>query len=175
MACDMTGIDVTDPRNFTVCGGLPYAGGPASAYTLHSMAGMVNRLKGKTSQRGLVTGNGWYLTKHAATVLATDPHPTDCPKNGLMQDLPSRRMDTDARQVNEQATGDATVETYTVQYNRSGDPERGIVLGRTDKGERFMANTISDVGFLSEFVTSEQVGTKGRLTFAEGMSLFTPQ
>ncbi len=174
MACDMVGIDVTDSRGFTVCGGLPYAGGPASAYTLHSMASMVNKLKGKTSEKGLVTGNGWYLTKHAATVLSTDPHPAQQPKHGLMPDLPSSKMATDAQPANEKATGEATIETYTVKYGRDGEPERGIVLGRTDTGERFMANTVKDVELLKEFVSAEQIGARGKVAFVEGMSRFTP-
>jgi acetyl-CoA C-acetyltransferase len=174
MACHMLNLDVKDPRGFTVCGGLPYAGGPASAYTLHSMASMVVKLQGKTSQQGLVTGNGWFLTKHAATVLSTDPHSTGKLTNNLMPDLPSRNMPTDASVVNEQATGDATVETYTVEYGRDGEPERGIVLGRTADGERFLSNTTSNTDFLKEFVTTEQVGTTGKVAFVEGKSTFTP-
>jgi acetyl-CoA C-acetyltransferase len=41
MACDVLGLDPFDPRGLTMTGGLPYAGGPASAYTLHSIAAMV--------------------------------------------------------------------------------------------------------------------------------------
>ena len=41
----MLGIDIDDPRGFTVTGGLPYAGGPGSAYTLHSLATMAERLR----------------------------------------------------------------------------------------------------------------------------------
>lgn len=173
MACHMLGLEVDDSRDFTVCGGLPYAGGPASAYTLHSIASMAAKLQGKTSQRGLVTGNGWFLTKHAATVLSTEPHPTGQLSNALMPDLPSRDMQTDAIVVNERAEGDATIETYTVKYNRDGEPERGIVLGRTADGERFMANTTSDATFLKEFVSQEQVGTTGKVAFVDGMSTFT--
>ncbi len=174
MACHMLNLDVNDSRGFTVCGGLPYAGGPASAYTLHSMASMVGKLQGKTSQQGLVTGNGWFLTKHAATVLSTDPHPTGKLTNDLMPDLPSANMPTEACVVNEQAEGDATVETYTVKYGRDGEPERGIVLGRTADGERFLSNTTTDTSFLKEFVTTEQVGTTGKVAFVDGASTFTP-
>ena len=174
MACDMLGIDIDDPRGFTVCGGLPYAGGPASAYTLHSMACMVDKLQNETSGKGLVTGNGWFLTKHAATVLSSEPHPSGEPVCGLMKDLPSSGMATEAHMVNEQATGEAIIETYTVNYARDGKPERGIVLGRTADGERFMANTIKDAGLLEQFVATEQVGARGKVKFVDGMSIFTP-
>jgi acetyl-CoA C-acetyltransferase len=91
-----------------------------------------------------------------------------------MPDLPSRNMPTDASVVNEQAKGDATVETYTVEYGRDGEPERGIVLGRTADGERFLSNTTSNTDFLKEFVTTEQVGTTGKVAFVDGKSTFTP-
>lgn len=174
MACHMLGLDVKDARGFTVCGGLPYAGGPASAYTLHSMASMVGKLRGKTSVNGLVTGNGWFLSKHAATVLSTDPHATGKLTTSLMSDLPSRDMPGEACVVNERAEGAATIETYTVKYGRDGEPERGIVLGRTISGERFLANTTTDTGFLKEFVTAERVGTTGKVAFVDGLSTFTP-
>ena len=45
VACDMLGLDESDPRGFTVTGGLPYAGGPGNAYTIHSLAAMVERLR----------------------------------------------------------------------------------------------------------------------------------
>ncbi len=173
MACAMSGLDISDKRGFTVTGGLPYAGGPASAYTLHSLATLVNKLRGKTSEKGLVTGNGWYLTKHAAAVLSSDPH-VDSPKAGLIADLPSLGMNTDACIVNEKVKGSATIEAYTVKYDRDGSPDKGIVLGRTDEGERFMSNTIDDQAFLSDFVSAERVGTRGTVNYVAGSSLFTP-
>ncbi|MFP6806772.1 MAG: acetyl-CoA acetyltransferase [Pseudomonadales bacterium] len=174
MACQMLGLDIDDNRGFTVCGGLPYAGGPASAYTLHSMACMVNKLRGETSSSGLVTGNGWYLTKHAATVLSTDPHSSGELSNVLLGDLPSAHMEINACPVNQQASGEAVIETYTVRYDRSGQPEQGIVLGRMSGGDRFMANTTKDVDFLKEFVTAERVGTPGKVELVNGLSTFTP-
>lgn len=174
MACEMSGLDINDRRGFTVTGGLPYAGGPASAYTLHSLATMVDKLRGRASEKGLVTGNGWYLTKHSAAVLSSDPHPVSQPKAGLVSNLPSRDMETKPCEVNEKANGAATVEAYTVKYGRDGRPDKGIVLGRTDDGERFMSNTDKDKDFLLNFVSTEQVGSRGTVTFSEGNSLFTP-
>lgn len=174
MACKMGGLDIDDNRGFTVTGGLPYAGGPASAYTLHSLATMATMLRGKSSLKGLVTGNGWYLTKHAATVLSSDPHPGGTPRSGLIDELPSKSMETAACVVNEQATGSGVVEAYTVKYNRDGSPETGIVLGKTDSGDRFLANTTADKEFLNEFVKTEQVGSSGILSIVDGKSLFVP-
>ncbi len=45
-AVDALGIAPTDPRGLTVTGGLAYHGGPASGYLTHSVAAMVERLRG---------------------------------------------------------------------------------------------------------------------------------
>lgn len=175
MACEMLGLDIADPRGFTVTGGLPYAGGPASAYTLHSLAEMTRKLQANPGGKGLVTGNGWYLTKHSASVLASSPKEDGQPWEGLVDNLPSNEMETSPRIVRQEAEGQGRVEAYTVSYDREGNPSRGIVLGTTDAGDRFLANTPHDVGFLNEFVASEQVGTTGKLRGGGELTVFEPK
>ena len=41
LGCDALGLDPFDPRGLTVTGGLPYAGGAASACLMHAIATMV--------------------------------------------------------------------------------------------------------------------------------------
>ncbi|XOV88974.1 MAG: acetyl-CoA acetyltransferase [Pseudomonadota bacterium] len=173
MAALGLGLSFDDPRGFTVTGGLPYAGGPASAYTLHSLATMVEKLRQQPGSSGLVTGNGWYLTKHSAAVLASRPVER-LPVNGLVADLPSANEETAPRVVSETASGEAIIETYTVKYNRDGSPGLGIVVGRTDAGERFLANTPSDRTFLESFVAEERVGCRGRVSTAGDLLQFEP-
>ncbi|MBD3648302.1 MAG: acetyl-CoA acetyltransferase [Pseudomonadales bacterium] len=174
MACEMLGLDIEDPRGFTVTGGLPYAGGPASAYTLHSLAEMSKKLAGRTGERGLVTGNGWYLTKHSAAVLSSEPGDDGYPQEGLIDNLPSNEMETAPRPVDADAVGQGTVEAYTVLYDREGKPDRGIVLGRTAEGSRFLANTPDEVAFLEAFAAKEQVGTTGTLNKMDERIVFDP-
>lgn len=161
MACEMLSLDVSDARGFTVTGGLPYAGGPASAYTLHSLAEMCQVLRENPGDKGLVTGNGWYLTKHSAAVLSSAPRTNGDAVDALQKDLPSKQMDTAPRPVQEDAEGRAHVEAYTVSYDRDGCPMRGIVVGSTESGRRFIANTPDNVNFLEAFVSEEQIGCRG--------------
>ena len=119
----------------------------------------------------MVTGNGWYLTKHSAAVLASSP-PESLPKDGLLDELPSTGMQSEAAVVKPDAEGPASVETYTVAYDRGGKPTRGVVLGRTESGDRFLANTPDSEAFLEEFVGNEQVGTKGTLQIKDGLARF---
>src|SRR4051794_35134793 len=62
------GLALDDPRGLTVTGGLPYAGGPGNNYVMHSVAAMAEKLRGRPGAYGLVTGNGWYLTKQSTGV-----------------------------------------------------------------------------------------------------------
>jgi len=176
MACEMLGIDESDPRGFTVTGGLPYAGGPASAYCLHSLASMVERLRGDAGTKGLVTGNGWYLTKHAASLWSTERKPGELPRG----EVPARRasaergLKTAPATLAEAPEGKGVVEAYTVVYDREGAPERGIVLGQTADDKRFLANTPGDRSLLEDFVNIEEIGREGRLSVREGKTVFEP-
>jgi acetyl-CoA C-acetyltransferase len=165
-------LDVEDPRGFTVTGGLPYAGGPASAYTLHSLASMADKLRDTGGGKGLVTGNGWYLTKHSASVWSTEAGQSEL-RRGLIEDLPSRALDTKARPSTDDVTGPATISAYTVQYDRAGAPQRGILVGDTAAGERFIANAF-DPSVLQGFVTSEGVGVSGTLSKKDELTIFSP-
>jgi acetyl-CoA C-acetyltransferase len=179
MACQMLGLDVNDGRGFTVTGGLPYAGGPASAYTLHSLSSMVEKLRANPGT-GLVTGNGWYLTKHAAAVLASEPKGGHRPRTGLVDSLPSEHMETAPQPLASRPQGPAHIEAYTVHYGRDGKPVRGVVLGRTAEGERFLANTPNDTSLLEAFVSEERIGSRGTLVQPsrqdeqDGLTLFEP-
>lgn len=175
MALKTLNISEDDPRGFTVTGGLPYHGGPASAYTLHSIATMVDRLRETPGRKGLVTGNGWYLTKHAASVWSTEPKPGDLPTARMPVERASAGMTTAPLDVHENCSGAGTIEAYTAIYDREGVPVRGIVLGRADDGRRFVANTPGAPELLADLVEREGVGRTGTLSVADGVQVFTPR
>jgi hypothetical protein len=119
-----------------------------------------------------VTGNGWYLTKHAASVWATRPRE----KSGAPPAEPSaaeraRRL---AQPPVLEARGPGTLETYTILFDREGQPTRGIALGRTQAGERFLANTPDDRTSLEGFLAKEGVGCIGKLSSHDGHNRFEP-
>ena len=67
------GLPVGDPgRPLTVTGGLTFAGGPWNNYVTHSIATMAERLVANPGQRGFITANGGYLTRHSFGVYGTD-------------------------------------------------------------------------------------------------------
>jgi acetyl-CoA C-acetyltransferase len=171
LASEAFGVDENDPRGLTVTGGLPYAGGPGSNYTLHSLATMVGRLRSHQGATGLVTGNGMFLSGHSAVVISTEPRdpshgdPSMTVSEGSMDAIPT---------IAEEATGQGRVEAYTVVYDRSGAPDLGVVIGRLDDERRFVANTPSDRTLLEDFVSIEEVGRKGRVKHIDGRNVFEP-
>jgi acetyl-CoA C-acetyltransferase len=177
MACEMLGLSEDDPRGLTVTGGLPYAGGPGNDYTLHALATLVARLREAPGSRGLVTGNGWYLTKHAASVVASAPREEGASTGGAWPgpERPEPPAPPAEAAATAPAAGPATLETYTVVFDREGAPARGIVLGRTEAGRRFLANTPEDRDLLEAFVAREEVGRPGTVTTASTRNLFDPK
>lgn len=172
LACEGLGISETDPRGLTLTGGLPYFGGPGNNYTLHGIAAMVEALRTRIGATGLVTANGWYLTKHAAGIYSSAPpsraaRPEPAPQTAMHPQGPVR--------LTPEPEGPAAVETYTVVCGRSGQPETGIVVGRLENGERFLAHVAADAAVLEEWMTQEAVGRRGRVRTASPVNLFTPE
>ncbi len=174
LAAAQLGLSEDDPRGFTVTGGLPYAGGPASGYCVHSIATMADRLRGRSGATGLTTGNGWYLTKHAAAVWGSEPKPGDAPCGDAPLPAVPAGVETAPVPIAREPRGRGVVESYTVLHDRDGAPTRGIVLGRDANRERFVAQTPDDRALLEAFVAEEQVGSEGRLSQQDDRNRFEP-
>jgi acetyl-CoA C-acetyltransferase len=166
------GLSLDDPRGFTVTGGLPYMGGPGNNYPMHSIATMMDRLRRQPGEYGLVTANGWYLTKQSTGIYSTaaPSHPFE------RQDPAVIQQEIDAMphpEVVEAPQGVGTIETYTVVHKREG-PFLGIVVGRDSNGRRFAAHTPNDAETLNGMEAKEQVGRTGTVSQKEGLNLFIP-
>jgi acetyl-CoA C-acetyltransferase len=167
------GLSLDDPRGLTVTGGLPYAGGPGNNYVMHSVAAMVEKLRRRPGLYGLITGNGWYLTKQSTGVYSTKPleKPFEREDPAILQ----REIDALPHpEIVERPEGRGVIETYTVVHKREG-PFMSVVVGRDEAGRRFAANTPSDAALLSAMETTEQVGRPGTVTTgSDGINIFTP-
>lgn len=166
IACAEIGVAEDDARGLTVTGGLPYFGGPGNNYAMHSIAEMMMRLREKPGAFGLVTANGWYLTKHAMGVYSTTP----IEGGWRRKDPHTYQAEIDALkgpEIVKEPNGPATIETYTVVHARD-HMRMGIVIGRDAAGRRFVANTPDDEASLRELKTREAVGRRGRVTSTPG-------
>ena len=172
---DALGIAPDDPRPLTVTGGLPYFGGPGNNYVTHAIATMVERLRAEPERLGLVSGLGWYSTKHSVGVYSARRPSHEWARTDPQVD----QAEVDAMphpELVDEPDGVATVETYTVIYNREGAPEQGIVLGRLEDDRRYIAIVPAEDRALLETMTSEEfVGASGRVRHdaATGMNVFS--
>lgn len=150
------GLPVDDPdRPLTVTGGLTFAGGPGNNYSTHAIATMAGRLRSGPGEIGLVTALGWYITKHSVGVYSTRP-----PAHGFRAVDAQADVDaTPSREYvdSEELEGPATLETYTVTYERDGPPALAIAACLLDDGTRTWAST-TDGSVLSALITEEGCG-----------------
>ncbi|MEO8113175.1 MAG: acetyl-CoA acetyltransferase, partial [Phenylobacterium sp.] len=165
------GLALDDPRGLTVTGGLPYAGGPGNNYAMHSIAVMAQKLRAAPEAYGLVTANGWYLTKQSTGVYShrRPDRPFERQDPGVLQ----RQIDALPHPaVIERPQGSARIETYTVVHRREG-PFMGIVVGREAEDRRFVAHTPADPETLAGLEATEQVGRPGTVEPGD-INIFTP-
>jgi acetyl-CoA C-acetyltransferase len=135
----------------SVTGGLSFFGGPGNNYMTHAICAMVRALRTGEPAKGLLYGNGEFVTKHHAAVLATAPAPRH-PEN--------RHLQTSHGVVPRllgKYEGPCTVETYTVSYTPKGEVDRGTVVARTPQGERVVARVTGSDPSVLKFLTDEAV------------------
>ena len=163
MAAAELGLPVDDPaRPLTLTGGLTFGGGPGNNYTSHGIARAVDALRAAPGTAALVTGLGWYATKHSIGIYASRP-----PAHGGAAPFAWRDVqpEVDALpqcRVDSEASGPVRIETYTVTFDRDGAAERGIVACRTADGSRAWGN-VSDPDALALLCAEEGIGRTGVL------------
>ena len=159
MAHEAFGVALDDTRRSSVTGGLPYFGGPGNSYTLHSIATTAELLGshgGATT--GLVTGMGWYATKHSVGVYGTSPsaHGWSRGETAEYQSQIEATALPIALDVEEPGAL-ATVEASTVHYNATGQVTDAPLIATLDDGRRLAARAAESVA-LSELQDRNLVG-----------------
>jgi acetyl-CoA C-acetyltransferase len=163
IAAGELGLAVDDPsRPLTLTGGLTFGGGPGNNYTSHGIAQAVGALRSAPGTAALVTGLGWYATKHSLGVYASRPPVVGDGPPFAWRDVQAEVDALPECAVDATATGTVRVETYTVAFDRDGAPERGIVACRTPADARAWAN-INDPDTLAQLCVEEGVGRRGVL------------
>jgi acetyl-CoA C-acetyltransferase len=151
-----------DERPLTLTGGLSFFGGPGNNYVTHSVAAMLDACRADPGSLGMVTGVGYFLTKHSAGVYSTRP-----PERGFVRADPARtqaRIDaTPGRTPAGAYAGPATVEATAVAFNRDGAPGLGLLSTLAPDGRRALANC-TDPSALASMTTGEWAGRTVELT-----------
>ena len=137
------------------------------------MASMIEKLRQNKGKFGMVTANGWYLTKHGAGIFSSTPCLGEWNQVVDSSNLQKKINEISHPEFIERADGKASIETYTIVNSREG-PKRGIIIGRLDNGKRFLANTNKDKKLLTKMMEKEMLDTKGKVKFENGKNIFEP-
>ena len=147
----------------TVHGGLTFGGGPIGNYMSHAVAAMAQALR-RGGRNGLLYGNGGHCTHNHAIVISRTPPTLDL----LGRDY-DYQAEADAARgtlppIGDNYEGPVTAETYTMSYNRTGNPTHGVVISLAPDGTRVVAKVdpedVAAVAFLTDGKL-EPVGSPG--------------
>jgi acetyl-CoA C-acetyltransferase len=120
---------------------------------MHAIATVVADLRERPGALGFVWANGGFVTKHAFGVYSTTP-----PAAGFRHADPQAEIDAlPKRAVDGEATGDATIEAYTVMHDREGTPQTAIAACLLPSGVRTWA-TSTDADTANALCDGEWVG-----------------
>lgn len=135
------GVAIDDARGLTVTGGLAYFGGPGNNYPMNAVATTVGLLR-EGGGTGLVTGLGWYTTKHSIGVYGAEPAPDGFRRGSTTE--AQATIDASELPVTLAASGPATVVASTVIYDREGEVATVPVFADLPDGTRVAANAHPD-------------------------------
>ncbi|KAF1959456.1 hypothetical protein CC80DRAFT_586012 [Byssothecium circinans] len=165
IAAHYLGLPITGygAKPLTVLGGLTSFGGAGNNYSMHALTEMTRAIRKGRGKRGLVLGNGGWMTYQYVVVLSKEPRGDG--RYPERNPLPREITDVAAPEiaVGEEAVGEVVVETYTVEFNRDGSPLRGHIVARLkSNGKRVLANH-GDESTLRQMAgaTAEIVGRSG--------------
>jgi len=145
-------------RPLTVTGGLTFAGGPFNSYVLHSIATLAERLRADPGSRGLASGIGGYMAKHAFGIYSTEP-----PARGFRYEDVSAQAASPRVEWDEAYEGTAVVEAFTHLPGRDdGEDDFLLAACRIDAARRTWATT-EDPALLERMQREELVGRSGRV------------
>ena len=151
------GIKPDDNRNLTITGGLPYFGGPWSNYSLHAIVTSIEQIREDPSKNIMVIANGGYNSKQSFGIYSSKPPKlsweeidvTESQNKILEEKLPEPIIE---------ASGKITIDAYTILYERSGNPNRGIALGTLENGRRTYTFIINTPEILKKLEREDIVG-----------------
>ncbi|WP_295854130.1 acetyl-CoA acetyltransferase [Tardiphaga sp.] len=151
----------------TVAGGLTFFGAPLNDYMAHAACAMVRRLRAG-ARLGLLYSQGGFVTKHHALVLSREAaaHPLAQDTN-VQAEADRDRKPVPAFVTN--ASGNGTVESFTVIYGRDGQIEHGVVILRTADNARALARVpADDTATLAHLMDQDRtpVGSTGAISTA---------
>lgn len=156
-------------RPLTLTGGLPFFGGPGNNYSLHAIAEVLWRLRGKATGDALIVANGGYLSKHSVGAYSKT-----IKGHWLPSDFRPDRGKNAKVSLTESPNGVGVVESYSAIYQKN-KRYGGYIIGRLIETDlRFLAVALpSDAKALSVLFSDNPIGSKVSVTHRDGINRFT--
>ena len=117
----------------------------------------------------MIQSVSWNLSKFAVNVLS-GKRPRSHVRQGADEPDHGTEPQPDTS-VQVRGEGRYTLESYTVSYRRSGEPQRAVVVGRTPSGERVFAVNETDEALIGSMTREEPIGKNVTVTFDERIGL----
>jgi acetyl-CoA C-acetyltransferase len=151
-------LSISERADLTVTGGMAFAGGPLNNFVLQAAVRMARLLREAPGQIGLLTAVSGFLTKQGVTLWSGAP-----PARPFGFDDVSEAVARETREVAlaEDACGDATCVSYTVQF--AGErPARTLLVCDLPDGRRALAAS-EDAALAEHALQHELCGRPVRL------------
>ena len=129
-------LGIPDDREWTVTGGMPFAGGPLNNYVLQATCRMAELLRERRGRHGLVTSVSGYLTKQGFGIWSTEPPPQGFACEDVADAVAAA---SPPKLVHDARDGEAVICGYTVMHE--GGTAAGVVLLDWKDGSRSLATT----------------------------------
>lgn len=155
-------------RPASVFGGLTFGGGPIANYMSHAVVSMVGQLR-KEGRTGFLFANGGFATDNHCIVLSSKSLDAASFPQSFDYQAEADEKRGPVPPLDETYEGGATIESYTVFYDRSGTANAGVVIARTPSGARTLAHIDAEDEAMVQFLTDgkvEPVGAQGRVAMS---------
>lgn len=168
-------LSIPANRTMTMFGGLTFGGGPIGNYMTHAAASMVEALR-TSGTNGLLFANGGYATHNHTIVLTKTPQPAGTFPQDFDFQAEADALRGDVPDMLGNYSGPATLETYTILFDRKGTPKHGVVIARIDAGSRAIALVPpSDIAAIERLMeaAADVHGAQGMLTVHDGRNIWS--
>jgi acetyl-CoA C-acetyltransferase len=152
-------LGIDEARPLTLTGGMAFAGGPLNNFVYQALVRMAQVLRAEPGSAGLLTAISGVLTKQGVSLWSTEP----APRAFCFDDVSAEvARELEVMPLVGDATGEATVVTYTVLFDGEG-PKRTVLLCDLGDGRRSLV-TSADPDLAAAAMREELCGRKVVLT-----------
>ena len=146
-------LGVDKGRDFTITGGLTFAGGPLNSYCLLPLVRATELLRETPGGYGFLYGNGGFFHSHSFLVLGQQP-----PTAGYQTTSVQASVDAlPQRQALDEPAPSGLLEAYTVEYDRTGAATHAVMAQLTGDGHRAWVRS-GDADLCAALISEDMCG-----------------